>query len=80
MKCPSCGNTDLINDFGTYECKNCGHDSDMFHFELQAENKRLREALEDVLAQASGQPKSCGHEFFCKCPFDNAKKALEKYK
>ncbi len=52
-KCPSCGSTDLVNDFGTYECNDCGHDSDMFHFELQAENDKLREALESILSSTT---------------------------
>jgi hypothetical protein len=42
----------------------------------QAEAKRLREALEDVLNATSGSKKRCGHDFTCVCPWDNARAAL----
>jgi transcription initiation factor TFIIIB Brf1 subunit/transcription initiation factor TFIIB len=47
-KCASCGSSNLVNDFGTYECKDCGLDNDIYHFKQQSEIKRLREALEEI--------------------------------
>jgi hypothetical protein len=38
----------------------------------------LLEALEDMLAQASGTPKRCEHEYDCICPNDNARAAIKK--
>ena len=46
--------------------------------EANQEIERLREALADVIAQASRQPKSCGHEFYCTCPFDKAEQVLKE--
>ena len=37
----------------------------------------LLDALKDMMAQARGLPKSCGHDAYCVCPFDNADKAIE---
>ena len=77
-KCPSCGSTDLVNDFGTYECNDCGHDSDMFHFELQAENDKLREALEYIVNQTnhvSIDSEEASMMIYIAC--NTAKKALE---
>ncbi len=36
-------------------------------------------ALKDYHNSHAGKPKSCGHEFFCVCPSDNAKKLLELF-
>lgn len=33
-------------------------------------------ALRDVMAAQSGNPKSCGHEFTCICPYDAARAAI----
>jgi hypothetical protein len=35
-------------------------------------------ALKDMVAQASGREKSCGHSFYCVCPFDKATAAIQK--
>lgn len=43
---------------------------------LSAQNERMREALEDMLAQASGTKKHCGHDFECVCPGDKTRAAL----
>lgn len=52
-------------------------------FEAECDTKRLNKAapamlkaLEDMLAQAYGLPKSCGHEFFCACPGNSARAAV----
>lgn len=37
-------------------------------------------ALEDMLAQGGGMPKSCGHEFYCVCPGEKAIAAIAKAK
>lgn len=38
----------------------------------------LLEALQDFMANASGDEKSCGHSFECVCRFDKAKAAIAK--
>lgn len=38
----------------------------------------LYAALSDMLAEASGNPKSCGHDFSCVCVGDKARAALAK--
>lgn len=43
---------------------------------LRDDNQRLRAALEDMLNEASGKPKSCGHDFYCCCPARNGYRAL----
>ena len=43
--CASCGCFDLVNNFETYECKDCGHDNDMYHFEQQDKIKILTKQL-----------------------------------
>lgn len=45
---------------------------------LIAAAPELLAALKDLLAEASGGKKSCGHEFECICPFNAAKEALRK--
>ena len=45
---------------------------------LRAEKAELHEALSDMWAEASGAPKSCGHDFACVCPGEEAKAALAK--
>lgn len=40
----------------------------------------LLQALEDMLAQGSGMPKSCGHNFDCVCITDNARAIVAKAK
>lgn len=62
MKCPSCGSSTLVNDFETYECRECGHDSDIFHFELQAEIKTLKDALIKVEDVSDYLPWEFDHE------------------
>lgn len=46
----------------------------------EAQRDRLRVALNDLLANTCGRPgdKSCGHSFYCSCPFDAASAALEE--
>jgi len=39
----------------------------------------LHLALKDLYNSHAGVPKSCGHEYFCVCPSDSAKKLIEKY-
>jgi len=76
------------------ECKNCTfrgdikaclnvtcsrHDS--WYATIQDKrNKRLESALSDLLASIGGQTKLCGHDFYCVCPTDNAKKSLNDRK
>lgn len=36
----------------------------------------MREALRDVLNDAGGRPKSCGHEYSCVCAWNKATAAL----
>lgn len=38
----------------------------------------LLEALQDFMANASGEAESCGHSFECVCRFDKAKAAIAK--
>lgn len=38
----------------------------------------LMEALQDFMANASGEAESCGHSFECVCRFDKAKAAIAK--
>lgn len=38
----------------------------------------LLEALQDFMANASGEDESCGHSFECVCRFDKAKAAIAK--
>ena len=38
----------------------------------------MLEALEDLMAEATGQSKSCGHEFYCVCAGDAAGAAIAK--
>ena len=39
----------------------------------------LSDALRDFYNSHCGQPKSCGHEYFCVCPGDKAKELIELY-
>lgn len=38
----------------------------------------LLEALQDFMANASGETESCGHSFECVCRFDKARAAIAK--
>lgn len=38
----------------------------------------LLEALQDFMAESSGNSKSCGHDFECICRFDKARAAIAK--
>ncbi|MEG1655721.1 MAG: hypothetical protein RR390_19800 [Hafnia sp.] len=38
----------------------------------------LLEALQDFMAESSGNSKSCGHDFECICRFDKASAAIAK--
>lgn len=38
----------------------------------------LLEALQEFMAESSGKPKSCGHDFECICRFDKARAAIAK--
>lgn len=40
---------------------------------------KLAEALRELLASISGQPKSCGHQFYCICAGDKARIILATY-
>lgn len=40
-------------------------------------HEALKLALLDVLNEASGNKKSCGHEFTCVCPMKNAREVLK---
>ena len=50
----------------------------MANAHLIASAPELYEALSDVMAQLSGQEKSCGHDFNCVCPTEAAAAALAK--
>lgn len=45
---------------------------------LIAAATELLEALQDFMANASGETESCGHSFECVCRFDKAKAAIAK--
>lgn len=45
---------------------------------LIAAAPELLEALQDFMAESSGNPKSCGHDFECICRFDKARAAISK--
>lgn len=45
---------------------------------LIAAAPELLEALQDFMAESSGKPKSCGHDFECICRFDKARAAIAK--
>ena len=53
-------------------------DEEMANARLIAAAPELLQALRDMVAAASGQPKSCGHEFDCVCPFEAARAAIRK--
>ena len=39
----------------------------------------LETAVKDLLAEKSGQPKSCGHNFYCVCPGDKAQALVREF-
>lgn len=43
-----------------------------------ATEAKLLIALKDLMGQASGGAKSCGHDFICICPGANAKKIISE--
>jgi hypothetical protein len=43
-------------------------------------NREMLAALEDRIAQSSGMPKSCGHNFYCVCAYDRSAAAVKKAK
>ena len=45
---------------------------------LIAAAPELLDALQDFMANASGEAESCGHSFECVCRFDKAKAAIAK--
>ncbi len=45
---------------------------------LIAAAPELLEALQDFMANASGEAESCGHSFECVCRFDKARAAIAK--
>lgn len=47
-------------------------------FTLISAAPELLEALQDFMANTSGDAESCGHSFECVCRFDKAKKAIAK--
>ena len=52
MKCPNCGEDELVehqNRIYLYNCKSCYTDFDSIHIDLYDENKQLREALEQII-------------------------------
>ena len=49
---------------------------------LEDQNKELVVALEDILNMQGGnfKAKSCGHDGYCVCPWDNANALIKKIK
>ena len=45
-------------------------------FNQKLQTKRAQEALQELMNAIGGGQKSCGHQFECVCPFDQAKAAL----
>lgn len=45
-------------------------------FNQKLQTKRVQEALQELMSAIGGGQKSCGHQFECVCPFDQAKAAL----
>ncbi len=60
--------------------------SKQYPFEMMSEENlalitaapELLEALQDFMAESSGNSKSCGHDFECICRFDKARAAIAK--
>jgi hypothetical protein len=42
-------------------------------------NDELLTVIKDLLASNGSGPKSCGHEYTCRCPFDKALEVIAKY-
>ncbi len=53
MKCPHCNKSELVENntglFDVFDCMDCGLEFDEYHIDLMNENKRLREALEQII-------------------------------
>ena len=45
---------------------------------LERQHRDLLEALEDLMNDIGGGPKSCGHGFTCVCTTDKASAAIKK--
>lgn len=46
--------------------------------QLQAERDRYKELLIDLMADIGGLEKLCGHEFNCRCAWDNASNYIKE--
>ncbi|HBN5384579.1 TPA: hypothetical protein MDG15_000070 [Citrobacter freundii] len=58
----------------------CGENKDIqkANAHLIAAAPELLEALQDFMAESSGNAKSCGHDFECICRFDKSRAAIAK--
>jgi len=65
-------------DWDSYKEFNDRSDREKANDRLIAARPELLEALRDLLAEASGGTKSCGHDFTCVCAFDKARAAVRK--
>lgn len=72
----------IMSDFGDILCVvgtyMTSAEEDFANADLIAAAPELLEALQDLMANASGDAESCGHSFECICRFDKAKAAIAK--
>ncbi len=72
----------IMNDFGDILCVvgtyMTSAEEDFANADLIAAAPELLKALQDFMANSSGDEKSCGHSFECVCRFDKAKAAIAK--
>lgn len=67
---------DVLDQHGRMVAAVDSYDTD--DADLIAAAPELLEALQDFMANDSGNDKSCGHSFECVCRFDKAKAAIAK--